>query len=48
MKCTKCGGLMVSQRFVDHFITFYGWSCLNCGRITDKTIEQNRLKSGLI
>jgi len=45
MKCQKCGGLMVSQRFSDYFITFYGWKCLNCGSIVDKTIVQNRLKA---
>lgn len=44
MKCPKCGGLMVSQRFADYFITFYGFKCLNCGSIVDKTIVQNRLK----
>ena len=43
MKCSKCGGLMVSQRFADFFITFYGWKCLNCGSIVDKTIVQNKL-----
>jgi ssDNA-binding Zn-finger/Zn-ribbon topoisomerase 1 len=45
MKCTKCGGFMVSQRFADYFITFYGWKCVNCGSIVDKTIVQNRLKA---
>lgn len=45
MKCSKCGGLMISQRFADYFITFYGWKCLNCGSIVDKTIVQNRLNS---
>ena len=45
MKCQKCDGLMISQRFADSFITFYGWKCLNCGSIVDKTIVQNRLKA---
>ena len=48
MKCPKCGGLMVSQRFADYFITFYGWKCLNCGSIVDKTIVQNRLKASVL
>lgn len=44
MKCPKCDGLMISQRFADYFITFYGFKCVNCGSIVDKTIVQNRMK----
>ncbi len=45
MKCPKCGGLMVYQRFDNNSMTFYGWKCLNCGSIVDKRIVQNRRKA---
>lgn len=42
MPCPKCKGLMVLERFSDFFLAFYGWKCINCGAIVDKTIATNR------
>ncbi len=48
MTCSRCCGLMVE----DHFLDFEGsyrqmwatsWRCVNCGRVHDSVIEQNRL-----
>jgi hypothetical protein len=36
MKCKKCHGLMILQVFVDHFVNFEGWKCLNCGNVVVK------------
>ncbi len=42
MKCPKCKNLMVSEKFADYAhsgeITFWGWRCLSCGLILDRTI----------
>ena len=48
MTCSRCRGLMVEGHFRD-FDSAYGrmrrtsWRCVNCGRVHDSTIEQNRL-----
>ncbi len=31
MKCPKCAGLMVEQRYVDAHVSLYEWKCINCG-----------------
>lgn len=45
MRCSKCGGLMVSERFSDFFLNFYAWKCLNCGAVMDKTIMENKKRN---
>ncbi len=48
MNCSRCQGLMVEDQLLD-FEGAYGqmWTtslrCMNCGRIHDSVIEQNRL-----
>lgn len=48
MTCSRCSGLTVEDHFLD-FEGSYGqmwtasWRCVNCGRVHDSTIEQNRL-----
>ena len=48
MNCSRCHGLMVQAQLLD-FEGAYGqmWTtslrCVNCGRIHDSVIEQNRL-----
>lgn len=48
MKCTKCDGLMIYEKFLDmgessHYF-FYGWRCITCGTIVDSTIMENRIR----
>ncbi len=43
MKCYRCGGLMVFEKFFGISEDFYGWRCLFCGEIIDKVILENRL-----
>jgi DNA-directed RNA polymerase subunit M/transcription elongation factor TFIIS len=31
MKCPKCNGLMVKERFADENAAFHEWKCVNCG-----------------
>ncbi|MGH7216551.1 MAG: hypothetical protein ACREIG_04885 [Nitrospiraceae bacterium] len=48
MTCSRCRGLMIEDQFLD-MEGQYGqmWArslrCVNCGRVHDSTIEQNRL-----
>ena len=48
MNCSRCQGLMVQTQLLD-FEGAYGqmWTtslrCVNCGRISDSVVEQNRL-----
>ena len=44
MKCRKCSGLMIQQSFFDHFLSFEGWKCLNCGKVSlkkESTLEHD-------
>ena len=43
MKCPKCKGLMVLEKFTDESsYSFIGWRCVPCGAIIDNIIIQNR------
>ncbi len=48
MHCSRCHGFMVEDQFLDFEGPFRemwatGWRCVNCGRLHDGVIEQNRL-----
>lgn len=45
--CSRCDGLMVFERFTQEAnrhqtAVFWGWRCVLCGDIVDKTILKNR------
>lgn len=47
MRCPRCKGMMVKERFQDiqddtGQIYFHGWRCLVCGEILDPVIVTNR------
>ncbi len=47
MRCPRCDGLMVPNRFQDYWddmdrLFFNGFRCLLCGEIIDQTILVNR------
>jgi hypothetical protein len=46
MKCVRCEGLMVPDRFIDLEETGHLWMsgcrCMNCGHVADAVTEQNR------
>jgi len=45
MRCGKCGGLMVYEKFIGREIEdFSGWRCVICGEIVDEVILRNRVK----
>jgi hypothetical protein len=43
MKCYRCGGTMVFEKFYGICEEFFGWRCIFCGEIVDKVIMENRL-----
>jgi len=52
MRCPRCNGLMISDRFQDlkdstGHIHFFGIRCLACGEVLDSTILENRRKHRL-
>lgn len=42
MKCHRCGGVMVYERFSRPHEHFWGWRCILCGEIIDEVILENR------
>jgi DNA-directed RNA polymerase subunit RPC12/RpoP len=48
MRCARCGGLMVREKFEDHGglgsndHEYAGWRCINCGAIVDPVIAAHR------
>jgi hypothetical protein len=43
MKCKRCGGIMVFEKFSGSCEEFFGWRCVFCGDIVDQVILENRL-----
>lgn len=46
MRCPRCNGAMVYERFQDMLDMFYAWRCLNCGEIMDPVVARNRGSAG--
>ena len=44
MKCNRCGGMMVYEKFYDNCEHFFGWRCIFCAEIIDQVILENRLR----
>jgi len=42
MKCYRCGGAMVFEKFYGICEFFWGWRCVFCGEIVDQVILENR------
>jgi hypothetical protein len=43
MRCLRCGGKMIFEKFYDVSNTFFGWRCVICGEILDPVILLHRL-----
>lgn len=46
IRCYRCNGAMVYERFQDMLDMFYAWRCLNCGEIMDSVVARNRGAAG--
>jgi len=42
MKCYRCKGTMVYEKFFGIAEEFFGWRCIFCGEIVDQVILENR------
>ncbi len=42
IKCPRCNGAMVYERFQHMLQLFHAWRCLNCGEIVDPVVARNR------
>jgi len=43
IKCPKCSGWMVFEKFYGHNDVFSGWRCILCGNILDPVILLHRI-----
>ena len=41
MKCHRCSGMMVHEKFYGNE-PFWGWKCIHCGEVFDPVILENR------
>jgi hypothetical protein len=42
MRCHRCGGVMICEKFYGDLEYFFGWKCISCGEIVDEVILENR------
>ena len=42
MKCHRCNGSMIYEKFYSEDGDFFGWRCIVCGEIIDQVILKNR------
>jgi hypothetical protein len=43
VRCSRCGGRMMFEKFYDVNNVFFGWHCVICGEILDPVILLHRL-----
>jgi hypothetical protein len=43
MKCHRCGGAMIYEKFYGITEEFFGWRGIFCGEIVDQVILENRV-----
>lgn len=48
MKCLRCGGAMVRDKFYSSNDWFWGLKCVICGEIIDPLIIRNRMSLNVI
>jgi hypothetical protein len=42
MKCNRCRGFVIPERFYGHEAIFQGWKCIACGEVFDEVVLRNR------
>jgi len=54
MRCTRCEGLMVREKFEDlgalgpNDYEYAGWRCINCGEIVDPVIAAHKCSTSSV
>jgi hypothetical protein len=44
MRCHRCGGIRVYEKYYGLEEPFWGWRCICCGDIIDQIILENRAR----
>ncbi len=42
MKCNRCSGFIIPERFYGVEAIFEGWKCIACGEVFDEVVLRNR------
>lgn len=42
MKCHRCSGMMIHEKFYGSEEHFWGWKCIYCGEVCDEIVLENR------
>lgn len=42
MRCLRCKGLMMMERYQEMNEFYYAWRCFLCGEILDEVVMKNR------
>jgi hypothetical protein len=42
MKCQRCSGIMIHEKFYGSDEPYWGWKCVYCGEVFDQIILENR------
>jgi hypothetical protein len=45
VRCYRCDGVMVYEKFYGDYEHFFGWRCISCGEIVDPVMLENRNRS---
>jgi hypothetical protein len=45
MRCYRCDGIMIYEKFYGDCEHFFAWRCIYCGEIVDPVILENRRHS---
>ena len=43
IRCLRCEGAMVHEKFYGLHEHFWGWRCVCCGEIVDQVVLENRI-----
>ncbi len=42
MRCLRCRGLMILERYQEMNDFYFGWRCFLCGEVLDEVVMENR------
>jgi hypothetical protein len=48
MRCYRCDGVMIYEKFYGDCEHFFGWKCISCGEIIDPVILENKYHFRLV
>jgi DNA-directed RNA polymerase subunit RPC12/RpoP len=48
MKCPRCHGIMVFEKFYGSQEHFFGWRCVHCGEIVDQVILEKIIRAARV